>query len=443
MRLVLTDTAVGHRRRPASSPTSSTPIPRPTSSHCASPSSSPSPSAASALARCGAVGDRRVARRPRRLDGRRRPGSRATVPLTLAPSPATVAALDRRPPGPGPAGAVARCVSLAAEPGRQTLCGPFVPVDASALVTPPGTGRRARRTGPPRAPRCSTPSRACASPAARPRTPGWRTRPSTRPPSPPSAALGYHDVVVPPSAVAGPTLATTPTRRFTLVGRDTSDNAVLSDPSLSARLQPSAAHRPGPGRRPAPGRARARLLRGAEHARRREAWWPCPRRLAAPTPPSWPTCSTGCRTTRWSNPVTLATLFSEVPGGRDGGTLHPAVQPPSGGREQRHGTAGQAIAAARLQWTGFSAAVCRQRRPAPPWPPPSTTCCSRPRSQQLTPAQQRAGRGRASRRRPTTQLALLSVTSREVRLTASTGSVPITRHQDRRLPGEGRPHRHQ
>ena len=57
------------------------------------------------------------------------------MPLTLAPSPATVAALaqDRRTKARA---ALASLVTLAGAAGRQTLCGPYVPVDADSLVTP-------------------------------------------------------------------------------------------------------------------------------------------------------------------------------------------------------------------------------------------------------------------------------------------------------------------
>jgi hypothetical protein len=122
--------------------------------------------------------------------------------------------------------------------------------------------------------------------------------------------------------------------------------------------------------------------------------------------------------------VTLATLFSDVP---VGGTVGTFPQPSS----RRPASAGTtdglpalAIAAARLQWTGFASTVSHSRVGRAETASLNDLLLEA-ESQQLTPTEQRAAVGRFDdvfRR----QLDLLSITSRAVRLTARTGSVPIT-----------------
>jgi len=249
-------------------------------------------------------------------------GTRTTVPLTLAPSPATVAALDGDRQARSKA-ALATLVALAGEPGRQTLCGSFVPVDASALVAaaPGGTelteqlrrGTQVLTAVPGLAPGgCTTGNAWVAGATLDPAALGDL------------GALGYDDVVVPPGAVAGPPPSTTPTRRFTLTGAPTSGSAILSDPSLTALLQSTS--------RTDPALAADQLLAELE-LYYYEAPNTSTARGVVAAPPADGHVNTavltdvlaGLQGNPMIQPVTLATLFSDVPVGGDvGGVSQPA-----------------------------------------------------------------------------------------------------------------------
>ncbi len=163
-------------------------------------------------------------------------GPDAGVPLTIAPGPATVAALEADR-GARAREALGSLVALTAQADRQTLCGPFVPVDASALVTPSsaGAGELAQQIHRGVEVLESVPglhTGGCAAGDA------W-VADGTLDTSALDAldTLGYHDVVVPPDAVSGPNPSTTPTRVFTWDGGPAAGRAILSDPDLSSRLQ--------------------------------------------------------------------------------------------------------------------------------------------------------------------------------------------------------------
>jgi hypothetical protein len=110
-------------------------------------------------------------------------------------------------------------------------------------------------------------------------------------------------------------------------------------------------------------------------------------------------------------------------GGTTGRFTQPSSRRPTGGGGS--GLPTQALAAARHQWTGLAAAVGSGSAAGSAVATDLDDLLLEAESQQLTSSQQRAAVKRyedAFGR----QLALLSITSREVRLTARTGSVPIT-----------------
>ncbi len=347
-------------------------------------------------------------------------GAVASVPVTLAPIPATVAALagDQRARAKA---ALATMISLTAAADRQTLCGPFVPVDVSALVSATLGGATELddqvRRGAEALAVLGLHGADCSDDEV------WVADTTLDAAS--LAALdrlGYSDVVVPPDAVTGPPLSTTPTRLFTLEGSPHPGNAVLSDPVLSARLQPGAHGDPA--------LAADQILAGLELDYYEAPNTAKARGVVAVPPASEPAdpavvadVLAGLAKNPMVDAVTLGTLFSEVPvGGTTGGFPQPSNRRPAA--VGASGLPESAIAAARAQLTGFSAAVAGSAT--------GTAVADalddellQAESQDLSSAQQRAGvahfedalRG---------QLALLSITSRDVRLTARTGSVPIT-----------------
>ncbi|HVC72053.1 MAG TPA: hypothetical protein VNC61_17505 [Acidimicrobiales bacterium] len=346
-------------------------------------------------------------------------GSRAAVPVTLLPSPATAAALaaDRQDRSRQ---ALSSLVSLTTDPGRQTLCSSFVPVDAGALDTaglsseiPEQVHRGAQVLSAIPGLRTS----GCAADNA------WVTEaPLDAGAITTLATLGYNHLVVAPTAVAGPTSSTTPSRRFTLSGGSAGD-AVLSDSDISSRLRSSS--------RADPALAADQLLAELELDYYEAPNTQSARGVAAVVPAAGavdPAVITDLLDGLQDNPmvraVTLATLFSDVPvGGAVAGVTQPSTRRPA----VVTGAAGlpaRAIKAARLQWTGFSAAVAGSTAGA--------TVAAGLNDMLLGAESQQLAAARRNRQVAhfgaalAAQLALLSVTSREVRLTASAGSVPIT-----------------
>jgi hypothetical protein len=349
-------------------------------------------------------------------------GPRATMPLTIVPGPATVAALTST--GSARARTVlASMLSLIADPDHQVLCGSFVPVDASSLVSAALGGateitQQIHRgvqvldsiAGP----------RSAACTASNVWVAGDTLDAAT------IAALdslGYDDLVVPPDAVSGPPPSTTPTRLFTLDGSTHPGNAVLSDPGLSALIQ-----------RPAhadPAQAAGQLLAEleldyyeAQNTPKARGVVVTPATTTSMDPAVVTDLLDGLQNNPMIEPVTLTTLFADVP---VGGTVAGFPQPSSRRPATIAGPSGlpvRAIATARSQLTGYSAAVTGS-------PSGDTVAAALgdqllgAESQELTPSEQSTAVGHFedSFRR---QLSLLSITSRQVRLTARTGSVPIT-----------------
>jgi hypothetical protein len=347
-------------------------------------------------------------------------GARADVPLTLMPGPATVAALAADRAAKSRA-ALAALVSLATSPVRQTLCGPYVPVDASAAasVTVAGATELAQqvRRGAQILDAVPALRPACAAAGA------WVS--DTTLDSGALAALstlGYNQAVISPSAVAGPSPATTPTRRFTLDGAPRASSAALSDPQLASLL--------GSTSRTDPALAADQLLAELEFDYTEAPYAPQPRGVVVASAAATTTDPTvladvlaGLQDNPMVEPVTLATLFTDVPvGGTVGGFSQPATRRPA--PDNASGLPAAAVSAARTQLAGFAATVATTSA--------GTAVATglgdmllASENQLLSPAQQRAG-VRHFEDALHQQLAQLSITSREVRLTARTGSVPIT-----------------
>jgi hypothetical protein len=347
--------------------------------------------------------------------------TRSAVPLTLAPGPATVAALsgDR---GERAQATLSSVVAAASQTGRETLCGSFVSVNASALAGA-GSGGSTElsvqvRRGAQALDAVPGLRAACTADSA------WVADDTLDPAALAGlAGLGYHDIVVPPGAVAGPPLATTPTRRFTFVGGPPAGSAILSDPELSSRLQSTS--------RTDPALAADQLLAELEFYYSEAPNTPEARGVVAAVASGGRVNPTvvadvldGLQNNPMVEPVTLATLFSDVPvGGTVGRFTEPSPRRPASVGAAA-GLPVRAIAAARAQWAGLAAAVSAS-------PAGNAVAMGlgdlllESEDEQLTPSQQRAGIRRFDDAFDH-ELALLSITSREVRLTASTGSVPIT-----------------
>jgi hypothetical protein len=349
-------------------------------------------------------------------------GTRATTPLTIVPGPATVTALA----GAGSTRTrtvLASLLNLIADPDHQVLCGSFVPVDASSLVSaalggPTEVTQQIHRGVQILDSVAGLRSTTCTASNA------WVAGDTLDTPTIAALdSLGYDELVVPPGAVSGPPPSTTPTRRFTLGGSTHPGNAVLSDPGLSALIQTHADADPAV----AAGQVLAELeldYYEAQNTPEARGVVVAPATTASMDPTVVTDLLDGLQNNPMVEPVTLTTLFADVP---VGGTVAGFPQPSSRRPAPIAGPSGlpaQAIAGARSQLTGFSAAVAGSRS--------ADTAATAlgdqllgAESSELTPSEQRTAVARFedSFRR---QLSLLSITSREVRLTARTGSVPIT-----------------
>jgi hypothetical protein len=122
--------------------------------------------------------------------------------------------------------------------------------------------------------------------------------------------------------------------------------------------------------------------------------------------------------------VTLATLFADVPvGGEVEGVVQPSDRRPAAVNTDT-GLSKSGLVAARGQLTGLAAAVSASKAGSALVTGLGDQLLAS-ESGQLTPTQQRAALRRFEQSFGH-QLALVSITSRDARLTARTGSVPIT-----------------
>jgi hypothetical protein len=345
-------------------------------------------------------------------------GERSAVPVTIEPDPTTVAVLE------GSATTSARQAlsslsSLITGTGRETLCGPYAPVNANALVSAglkSELSAQVHRGG--QVLDGLTHSQSCTGDSS------WVSNTALDAPTLGAlASLGATHVVVPPSAVAGPSPTTTPTRLFTWAGTTGTGSAMLSDPELSSRLTTTA--------RRDPALAADQILAGLELDYYEAPNTPDARGVVAVPADKGDVNPTvvsdlldGLGHNPMVEPVTLGALFSAVPvGGSVGRVSQPATHRPAS-VDNAGDLPARAIRDARARLTGFSAAVAGSSA--------GRTVASAlgdellgAESQNHDPTQQREAVGRFESDIDH-QLSSLSITSREVRLTARTGSVPIT-----------------
>jgi hypothetical protein len=334
-----------------------------------------------------------------------------------------VAALtqDRRPKARA---ALASLVALAGAAGRQTLCGTYVPVDADSLVTPALGGStelaaQLRRGAEVLSAVPGLHTDGCVDNA-------WMTSGTLSAPTVNAlSALGVNDVVVPPGAVAGPGPSTTPVRRFSIVGAPQATTGILSDPGLTGLLQ-------GTARRDA-ALAADQFLAEIELDYYEAPNTPEGRGVVVAPPVDWQANTevvadvlSGLVGNPMIDPVTLATLFSDTAGVPVGGTVGATPQAASRrmAASDAPGLPGPSIRTARSRLTGFASAVAGSG--------PGAVVATGlgdfllgTEAQDLTEAERHVAIVHFDAALAQ-QLALLSITSRQVRLTASAGSVPIT-----------------
>lgn len=337
------------------------------------------------------------------------------VPLTVEPDPATLQALAAA----GHSRSVAAVAALAAEAGHETLSSSFVPVDPTALVDAglaDEVSTQLRRGG-----------EVLATPAVavRATTGTWVAASALDQATIDLLAPQDPHVVVPASAVGGPTGPLTTTQPFTLTaGRGAAVTAAVADPTLGAHLVAAE------GRDPALAAEQlladlslvydeAPNLLGPQGA-------PATRGLVAAAPIGWaPGASfvtallSGLRANPVVQPVTLDQLFAQVPVGEDGqaDTRRP-LAPGAASVPAR------ALRAARGRVQGFeSAAGGSARGAAVATGLDDLVLAAEART--LTTRQQAAAL-RGFTTALDDQLHLLSVRTDTIRLTASAANVPIT-----------------
>ena len=349
--------------RRSSSPISSTTTPPPPASRCGwrswSPSAWPRPSADAPR-----PGPGPGARGPEPFEGLLGAvaGSPA-VPVTLAPDAATLdeLAVTRATATPSP-----RSPRLSSSSARQTLAGPFVPVDAGALVGAGLPGELAAQL------RRGSEVLACAGVGVHATKGTWVAHSPLDQGAVDQLAPDYAHLVVPPGSVSGPTGPLTVTQPFTVAparGDDrarpparTTATAMVSDAGLGARLSAAkgadAAARRGAARWPRPRSSTTRSpTSGARAARPRPAasWpWPPRRGRRAPTFVS-AAAGRAARATRCIQPVTLDQLFAQVPVGADNeaGARHVRHAGGSSGRRRSRPAAVRAVRGARARQDGL------------------------------------------------------------------------------------------
>ncbi|HLM97293.1 MAG TPA: DUF6049 family protein [Acidimicrobiales bacterium] len=345
-------------------------------------------------------------------------GASPSVPVTLVPDPATLEDLATT----GRAHTVAEFTALSASLTRQTLSGPFVPVDAGALAGAGLTGelstqlrRGAQVLG-------STGIGAHAS------SDEWVATSGLGPAGVNALAPLFEYLVVPPSTVSGPTGPLTTTQPFTLSpvsGRGAAPTAMVSDTGLGTRLAAA---------KGADGPLTAIQLLAELSLVYYEApnllgpgGTPATRGLVGVAPPAWApdpafvsTLLTGLQGNPVIRSVTLDQFFAQVPVGADRQpvTRHPLAEAASPGSVVR------ALRTARARQEGLQSAVAASAAGSASAQAMGDLLLAA-ESSLLTPRQQQAalaGFEAASAR----QLRGLSVRSDTVRLTAGTASVPIT-----------------
>jgi hypothetical protein len=345
-----------------------------------------------------------------------------TVPVTLAPDAATLDHLAAS----GHAHTVSEVAAMSGSSVRQTLSGPFVPVDATALVgggLPQELNAQLRRGG-----------AVLASSAVRATKGTWVARTPLDQAAVDQLAPDYGHFVVPPGSVSGPTGPLTVTQPFTLTpatGSPATGSAVatptamVSDAGLGARLV--AAKGTNPALDAVQLSAEASLIYYEVPNLLGPGGKPAPRGVVAVAPSAW-TPDAAFVSTLLSDlqgdpviqPVTLDQLFAQVPVGADNEAtsrhlVAPTVVPT---------VATRAVRAARGRQIGFASAVSASATGTAAAQSTDDLLLAA-ESSLLSPRQQQAGLV-GFEAALNSHLHGLSVRSDTIRLTAGTASVPIT-----------------
>jgi hypothetical protein len=274
------------------------------------------------------------------------------VPLTLAPSPATLSELAAERSNRS-VQTVHSLAALAGSAGRQVLCGPFAEVDATQLVSAGLAGELSAQMQEGDKTLQGALGASCG--------PGgiWVSR-GTLDQSALNALgnLGYQDAVVPQGAVAGAAPSATWSRLFYLGdARSDSLEAKTIDPSLSAHLQPSA--------RTDPVLAADQVLAELELIYYEYPGATDPRGVVALAPSDWGANPTfvadllgGLQDNPMVRPVTLSELFAQVPVGGATDPSQPSSRRPAGNGTTA-GLPARAIRLQRARLEEFSSAVSK------------------------------------------------------------------------------------
>jgi hypothetical protein len=282
------------------------------------------------------------------------------VPLTIVPSPSTLASLAAATPrSKQTSSAISFLGGLAGSAEKEVLCGPFVSIDPSAFVAAGLTSELIRQVREGEAMLRQILHAPCAGRDT------WVAHTTlTQSAIAALGALGYDHVVVPQSALAGPTPSYNIQRLFDLGnGRSQSVLAAMADPGLATRLQP------GP-------RADSALYVHRLIAELEQIYFDAPnttepRGVVAVAPANWgddPSFVSALLSALSDNPlvkpVTLADLFAPVPvgvpvGGRIGGVVQPETRRPASANAQST-LDGASVRATRARVDGFAAAVSSQ-----------------------------------------------------------------------------------
>jgi Family of unknown function (DUF6049) len=243
--------------------------------------------------------------------------------------------------------------------------------------------------------------------------------------------LGYQSIVVPLSAVSGPTATTTFTRLFTFspsrgAGAGAGLTAALTDPGLDAHLQDAS----GPGA----ALAAYQLLADLSLIYYEEPNTPSPRGVVALSPTGWTPnpgfladALGGLEQNPVIEPLTLENFFTEVPvGGNVGGVAQPVLRRPAVGTiAAPSGLPTKAIRATRLDLEGFAAALAPSGSSGASSARSLQDLLLRAESDELKASQQQAalaGIGTQLANR----LADISIRTDTIRLTSISATVPIT-----------------
>jgi hypothetical protein len=329
----------------------------------------------------------------------------ASVATTLAPSPATAAELDADTRGRAKA-ALSQLEALAASATHQSIAGPFVSVDAGALL---GAGLPGELTE-----QVQRGAQSMVAAGVHAVSGTWQSAvPLDQATLAQLSSLGLDHAVLPATTVSGSPFRLTPAQPITLpTGRGSTLDTVLEDPILATHFTDAS----GPGAV----LAANQLLADLALIYYEQPNLATPRGVVTLSPTLWSpdpafldAVLSGLTANPVLQPVTLASLFATVPGAGsaqvrraapDAATTMPA----------------RAIRATRSQVAAYGTAVSD-----PAVPRAIGDVLLSAESDLLRPTAQASGVAGASAALGT-ELARLSINSDNIRLTSSTAHVPIT-----------------